>query len=128
MHDTASIYSGRQDRDTMGGRLQRARDASGLSVADVAARLGVKASTVQAWENDRSQPRANRLQTIAGILNVNLAWLMDGLGKGPAEASGELIELISTRLARMRQLQNDFETIASGLERDFARLVAETQA
>lgn len=128
MQDTASIFSGRQDEDTMGGRLQRARDAAGLSVPEVAARLGVKPTTVQAWENDRSQPRANKLQMVAGLLNVGLAWLMDGLGRGPAEASDDLIESISTRLGRMRQLQAEFHTIAQGLEKDFVRLAAEARA
>lgn len=127
MPDTANIYSVKQDEDTMGGRLQRARDAAGLSVSEVAARMGVKRSTVQAWENDRSQPRANKLQTIAGVLNVSLAWLMDGLGQGPAEASEDLIESISTRLGRMRQLQSEFLTIAQGLEKDFVRLAAEAR-
>ena len=127
MPDTANIYSVKQDNDTMGGRLQRARDAAGLSVAEVATRLGVKSSTVQAWENDRSQPRANKLQMVAGVLNVSLAWLMDGLGGGPAEDSESLMESISTRLSRMRQLQSEFQTIAQGLESDFRRLVAEAR-
>ncbi len=123
-----NIFSGRQDRDTMGGRLQRARDASGLTVAQVAARLGVKASTVQAWENDRSQPRANKLQMVAGILSVSLAWLMDGRGAGPVEDSEGLIESIATRLSRLRQLQGEFDAIAQGLEKDFVRLAAEARA
>lgn len=127
MQDTANIFSGPQDEDTMGGRLQRARDAAGLTVPEVAARLGVKAATVQAWESDRSQPRANKLQMVAGLLNVGLAWLMDGLGNGPAESGDELIESISTRLSRMRQLQSEFHTIAQGLEKDFVRLAAEAR-
>ncbi|MBX3531649.1 MAG: helix-turn-helix transcriptional regulator [Rhizobiaceae bacterium] len=127
MQDTANIYSGRQDEDTMGGRLQRARDAAGLSVSQVAARLGVRSATVQAWESDRSQPRANKLQMVAGLLNVGLAWLMDGLGRGPAESGEELIESISTRLSRLRQLQGEFHAIAQGLEKDFVRLAAEAR-
>jgi transcriptional regulator with XRE-family HTH domain len=127
VHDTTNIFSGTQDEDTMGGRLQRARDTAGLTVAQLAARLGVKSSTVQAWENDRSQPRANKLQMVAGLLGVNLAWLMNGLGRGPAESGDDLIESISTRLTRMRQLQGEFHTIAQGLEKDFVRLAAEAR-
>lgn len=127
MQDTATIYSGLPDNDTMGGRMLRARDATGLSIKELAARLGVKPSTVQAWENDRSQPRANRLQILSGILNVSLSWLLHGIGAGPSEVGPHLIESISTRLTRMRQIQNEFDAIAKGLERDFRRLVAETQ-
>ncbi|MBU3537146.1 helix-turn-helix domain-containing protein, partial [Alkalihalobacillus clausii] len=40
--------------DTLGGRLSAARDASGLSLADVANRIGVKRDSLLAWEADRS--------------------------------------------------------------------------
>ncbi len=126
--DTTSIFSGRRDEDTMGGRLQRARDAAGLTVSQVASRLGVRAATVQAWENDRSQPRANKLQMLAGLLSVNLAWLIDGLGRGPAEDGDELVESISTRLSRIQQLQAEFQTIAQALERDIQRLASDARA
>ena len=127
MQADTSIYSGTRDDDTMGGRLQRARDAIGLTTAQVASRLGVRTATVQAWENDRSQPRANKLQMLAGLLSVNLAWLIDGRGRGPVEASEELVESISTRLGRIRQLQSEFQTIAQTLERDFQRLAGEAR-
>src|SRR3546814_11137748 len=41
--------------DTIGGRIGRAREAAGLSVAQAARRLGVKTATWQGWE--RSEER-----------------------------------------------------------------------
>lgn len=67
---------------TFGDRLAAARDACGLAQKDLARRLGVSVKTLENWENDVSEPRANRLTTLSGILNVSLPWLMTGEGQG----------------------------------------------
>lgn len=122
MHDAAHIYSEIPDRDTMGGRLSRARDATGLSVAELARRLGVKASTIQAWESDRSQPRANRLAMLAGVLNVSLSWLLHGIGTSPVDDSrSELIQAVSTNLLHLRRLHEESTRIIAQIEQDLAR-------
>lgn len=69
--------------DTLGGRLSAARDAAGVSVADLANRVGVKLESLLAWESDRSEPRPTRLVEVAGILGVSPMWLMTGYGSGP---------------------------------------------
>ncbi|MGE6784833.1 helix-turn-helix domain-containing protein [Ensifer adhaerens] len=72
--------------DTIGGRISLARDAIKLSIEEISAIAGVTEETWISWENDRAEPRANRLDMMAGILQVNIAWLLDGRGTGPAEA------------------------------------------
>ena len=57
---------------TFGDRVAAAREAIGLTPAALARRLGVKEITITKWENDRLEPRANRLQMLAGILNCLL--------------------------------------------------------
>jgi HTH-type transcriptional regulator, cell division transcriptional repressor len=127
--DTATIYSERPDNDTMGGRMLRARDAAGLTIQQLAARLGVKASTVQAWENDRSQPRANRLQMVAGLLNVSLSWLLYGAGTGPSEGErNQLLESMSLQLDRLKRLQDESQRLAARLEQDMRRFASQPQA
>lgn len=84
MPDDHSVNLYSNEHATFGDRLAAARDAAGLSQAHLAKRLGVKKSTVERWEEDRAEPRANRLQMLAGILNVSLIWLMTGEGDGPA--------------------------------------------
>ncbi len=122
MQDTAHIYSDTPDRDTMGGRLSRARDAVGLTVAELARRLGVKAATIQAWESDRSQPRANRLAMLAGVLNVSLSWLLHGVGVSPADESrSELVNAVAANLKRIRRLQEETNRIVAQIETDLAR-------
>ena len=123
MPDTMTIYSEIPDTDTLGGRLSRARDAVGLSAAQLARRLGVQSSTIQAWESDRSQPRANRLSMLAGVLNVSLSWLLHGVGTAPVEESSEeMAEAIGLQLDRLKRLHQETAEIIVQIERDIGRL------
>ena len=92
---------------TFGDRVAAAREASGMTQAALARRLGVRATTLEAWENDMSEPRANRLSMLAGLLNVSMMWLINGEGEGldgPAE-SGVLSEDAADILNQMRSLR-----------------------
>ncbi|MEN8891803.1 helix-turn-helix domain-containing protein [Planktotalea arctica] len=70
------------DAATFGDRLAAARDHAKMTQAQLARRLGVKASTLKSWEQDLSEPRANRLSMMAGLLNVSMMWLLNGEGEG----------------------------------------------
>ena len=74
---------------TLGDRITGAREAAGLTQEQLARRLGVRASTVRAWEEDRSEPRANSLSTLAGVLNVSIMWLLVGEGEGASDPGNE---------------------------------------
>lgn len=78
--ETSDWYS--QDAATFGDRVAAAREQSGLTQKDLARRLGVRTSTVRNWEDDLSEPRANRLSMMAGLLNVSMMWLINGKGEG----------------------------------------------
>ena len=94
-----------EDMATFGDRLAAAREEQGLEQKDVARRLGVKTSTVLNWEEDRAEPRANRVQMLAGILGVSITWLLSGQGEGPSPAGegpeADLMELLA-ELRRVR--------------------------
>jgi transcriptional regulator with XRE-family HTH domain len=66
---------------TFGDRVVAAREHAGMSVSDFAKRLGVKKTTIENWEDDQSEPRANKLQMISGILGVSVIWLLTGEGE-----------------------------------------------
>jgi transcriptional regulator with XRE-family HTH domain len=98
-----------EEQATMGDRIAGAREAAGLTQEDLARRLGVRHTTVKAWEDDRTEPRANRLQMLAGMLNVSLMWKLTGRGDGvpdpekasdPAPAPGAEALMIDLRLLR----------------------------
>ncbi|WP_375175698.1 helix-turn-helix domain-containing protein [Pseudooceanicola sp.] len=99
------------DSATFGDRLAAARDAAGMSQNDLARRLGVKTSTLRAWEEDQSEPRANRLQMLSGLLGVSLPWLLTGTGEG-VEPPGDVSELsgdISAILTELRDLRAELD-------------------
>ncbi len=96
---------------TFGDRIAAAREAQSLSQKSLARKIGVASKTLDAWENDLSEPRANRLQMLAGILNVSISWLLTGEGEGietpdqPAEPV-EIRELMSEmRVLRSQMTQ-----------------------
>ncbi len=67
---------------TFGDRLCAAREYANISQMGLASRLGVRTKTIQAWEDDSSEPRANKLVMVSALLNVSMVWLMSGLGNG----------------------------------------------
>lgn len=112
--DTIQDFDWSEDVSTFGDRLARARDYARMDQAQLARRLGVKATTIRNWEADRSEPRANRLQMLSGLLNVSIMWLMTGEGEGvpdPDTAADEishqdlrdlLVQLRDLRVAQSR--------------------------
>ncbi len=115
---------------TFGDRMTAARDLTGLSQSDLAARLGVKDKTIKAWENDTAEPRANKLQMLAGVLNVSMRWLLTGEGDGVSspEDQVELSADVSALLAEMRELRGQAVTLAERIGRLEKRLRAELKS
>lgn len=108
---------------TFGDRLAAARVAQGLSQEDVAAKLGVRLKTLRNWEDDQSDPRANRLQMLAGVLGVSLRWLMTGLGEGaPSGGMPAQSPDVTAILAELRDLRAAMTRSADRLSRLESRL------
>ena len=70
------------DAATFGDRLSAAREACGLDQKAFAQKLGVGLRTIEKWENDLTEPRANKLQMLSGVTNVSIRWLLTGEGEG----------------------------------------------
>jgi HTH-type transcriptional regulator, cell division transcriptional repressor len=80
-----SIFHDDKEDTTLGGRVFQAREAAGLTVSQIINRLGVRKATYLGWEADRSEPRANKLVALAGILNVSPTYLLSGLGRAAVQ-------------------------------------------
>lgn len=129
MHDSKDWYS--PDAATFGDRVAAAREMADMTQAQLARRLGVRVATLRAWEDDLSEPRANRLSIMAGLLNVSMMWLINGQGEGldapleetslPASAHdilNEIRDLRSDMMARVEQLARLEKKLRSALKEE----------
>ncbi len=97
---------------TFGDRLAAAREAASMTQGALAKRLGVKLKSLQNWEEDLSEPRANRLSMMAGILNVSMVWLITGEGEGVSEPGEEetIAPDVNAVLTEIRSLRAEFKS------------------
>lgn len=108
LQDEASDWYS-QGSATFGDRVAASREQSGLTQKELARRLGVRTSTIRNWEDDLSEPRANRLSIMAGILNVSMMWLINGQGEGmdsPPD-TGEVTPDMRAILNELREIRAD---------------------
>jgi transcriptional regulator with XRE-family HTH domain len=63
--------------EAFGDRLQRLRTSAGLSLGEVAKRMGVSAPSVSGWEKGRARPTRGRIVKLAAILGLPPADLID---------------------------------------------------
>ena len=108
-------------QDTLGGRIVRSRENLGLSTAQLARRLGVESKTLSLWETDRDEPRPNRLATLAGLLNVSVAWLLTEDGEGPSDTITKtdlmrLGERVDTLSNKAEALADELKDLREGLD------------
>ncbi|MEO0359235.1 MAG: helix-turn-helix transcriptional regulator [Pseudomonadota bacterium] len=104
---------------TFGDRVAGAREVAGMTQNDLARRMGIKIATLRAWEDDRSEPRANKLQMLSGLLNVSLPWLLSGTGIGP-DGPAEDVSLpddVQAAMVEIRAVKTDMTAMADRLGR-----------
>lgn len=125
MPTSNTIFENVADTDTLGSRILRAREAAGLSVGDCARNLGVKKTTIESWEADRSEPRAHHLVRVAGMLGVSPSWVLGGVGPAPSDTTiSDEIKLIRQQLAQMKATRDQTTQAIEGIERALERLIA----
>ncbi len=98
---------------TFGDRVAAARDAQGLTQSALSRKLGIASKTLDGWEHDMSEPRANKLQMLSGVLNVSIPWLLMGEGPGLDEALPDQPDSdISDLMVEMRVLRTQISQAA----------------
>lgn len=109
----------------LGQRIVEARHAKGMSQAALARNLGVKTSTLAAWEHNRSEPRSNRLVMLAGILGVSPSWLLESHNtpvSGGAPLPTDRYSAVRQKLEQVQRLQNEMAALLSALRQDLDEL------
>jgi len=117
--------SAKAEDGTLGGRLQIAREARGLSIPQLAHRAGVLTNTLRNWELDRSEPRVHKLQIVAGILRVPMMWLLGGLAANfddNVHVMTEETSDLSNKLNRIIDFHNRSATLLFEVQSEIRRL------
>ena len=102
---------------TLGQRIRTQRQRLGLSAAELARRAGVTRDTLSEWERDATAPRSNRLLTLAGVLETNIGWLLEGHGHcaPQTDADSEMAGL-REQLGQARELVHQLATNLDALQ------------
>jgi transcriptional regulator with XRE-family HTH domain len=79
--------------------------------------MGLKVTTIDKWEEDLAEPRANRLQMMSGLLGVSLTWLLTAKGEGPDGPDGG-----APVTADLRDILNELRQVRSDLVRETDRI------
>jgi len=79
--------------DTLADRIRRYRFTSGLSQAQLAARMGIKPSSVAQWELGQTRPHSTRLSALSEILCVSVPFLLEGEADEEAELRARLAQI-----------------------------------
>ncbi|MDH3413962.1 MAG: helix-turn-helix domain-containing protein [Gammaproteobacteria bacterium] len=117
MPNTDSMSALEQVPQPIGPRIRVARENAGLSRSDAATKLGVKEATLEAWETDKEEPRANRLHMLAGLLNVPLTWFLEGReGKFMAARSDPEDQALREELAEIRVRLDEVQQLLAKAE------------
>ena len=118
-----TILSEVPDLGTVGGRINRARQALDLTSAQLARRVGITTATATSWETNRSEPRSNRLTMLAGVLNVSPTWLIFGLGDSPSDETLQSeLALLKSDLAKARRVHEELGKVIGSLGVHIGRL------
>ena len=96
---------------TLGGRIYASRQNAGMTLHMAANLLGVKSSTLKSWENDRSEPRVNKLVALAGLVGVSPTHFLAEEGNDGADVAaikgrrGKLVDMLKEEMSFVREQQ-----------------------
>lgn len=86
--------------ETLGERLARLRRTQGLSKTELADQLAISVTAICHWEQDRSRPRAGRLQALSQLFSVSTADLLSGESGEARQNLAELVARTRAEIAR----------------------------
>lgn len=118
-------------QSTTGSRIKLTRNQLLLSLPQLAGQIAVQRKTLENWENDRSEPRGDKLMKLAGVLQVPMVWLLTGDTpqgsdrKPSAPTAAKVAQKLEKALAvqqRALAVQQDLATLLAEVSADVMRL------
>lgn len=100
----------------VGRRIRTARESAGIDAGDLASRLGVQVSTVDAWESGAETLSGHRLARVAGLLGVSLSWILVGHGVEPTDRDHAVSEMRAALIHARTQLNGTLEELEARLD------------
>lgn len=100
---------------TLGARIQLARKSKKLTLEDIGKACGVSPQAVGQWENNDAKPNIDRLERLAGVLDLSVA---DLLSESPPATMAEA----ANRLARVAKSVAPDKALARELEQTSRQL------
>ncbi|MCB1421437.1 MAG: helix-turn-helix domain-containing protein [Nitratireductor sp.] len=125
MPEKNTIFDQPVDSDTLGSRIFRARDAAGLKREAVAQNIGIKSSTLDSWEKDRSEPKAHHVVRLSGMLGVSPSWMLGGIGKAPlSDTLTDEVRMIRRQLEEIKSFRDQTTAAIESIEKTLDRILA----
>jgi len=117
----------------LGGRLRRARNATGLSQEKVAERIGVSWMTVHRWERSHRAISDHLLDKLCELYNKSIRWFLtleegdldesDGSQHATAEGVSKAVDSLDELMAKVPTRHRDFaEKTVRGILVDLCKI------
>lgn len=84
------------DTKLIGTIIAQYRKKSGMTQAELAAKLSVSDKTVSKWESGRGYPEITQLPTIAALFGISIDYLMTGERNGIAVAGNMIVDSVNS--------------------------------
>jgi len=113
-----NVLSASTPESTLGERIRNSREGAGLTLNLASHLAGIKPATLRDWEKDRSEPRVNKLVTLAGIFGVSPTHLIaeEGDSDNPSAVTRGRNEKVLAQLkAEMAEIEAHQKTLAKKL-------------
>ncbi len=108
-----NVVSVDDEEMTLGGRISSSRQNAGMSLHMAASLVGVRPTTLKSWENDRSQPRINKLVALSGILGVSPTFFIAEEGNDGVAVTAlrgrkdKLVDMLKQEIATAKEQQRE---------------------
>ena len=111
---------------TMGERIRDCRQKAGLTMEELAEKVGVQKSAVNKWEKGNVENlKRSIIQKLAELFNVNPAWLMGWTPiTGSVENEPEAQPISSPFIIEIEQITKDYSKRQQELLMMYAKLLS----